>query len=184
MGSGISGVCLPTYLSLTEPSNWVSHEVGGITRSVSVKQFRLVKVCEVPRHLRSLFASVVFVQVQQVDHGLAQELVEAHMSAVHRDDVQRTPVPVARVEERQVERRLFLPHRLDAFLGHGGGELVLGHLHDGVGVVGAILPLGTQVPSLVDRYLDAGGEPLRARGGERHRQKPAETQPKVSPGGF
>ncbi|TNN55595.1 hypothetical protein EYF80_034192 [Liparis tanakae] len=106
---------------------------------------------------------------------LTQELVQSHLSPVHCGDVQRAAVAVARVEERQVEGRLFFPHRVDTFLRHGGGELVFGHLHDGVGVVGAMFPLGTQVPSLMDRYLDTRGEPLLALVAHRHLRSPSST---------
>ena len=119
-------------------------------------------------HSLGAFASLGVVELQQVDHSLTQELVEPHLSPVHDDDEEGAAVGVARVEERQVERSLFFPHRSDASLRHGRGELVFGHLDDGVRVVGAILALDAEPPSLVHGHLDAGGVPPLALVGQRH----------------
>ena len=89
---------------------------------------------------------------------------------MHYYDIERAALSVARVEEGQFKRSLFFPHRSDTFLGHGGGKLVFGHLDDGVGVVGAILALHPQAPSLMHRYLDTRREPLLALVGQRHRE--------------
>lgn len=121
-------------------------------------------------HLLCLFARLVVVKVHQVNHSLSQELVQSHLGSVHDHDVQRAPLGVVRVEERQVKRGFLFPHRSDASFGHRGGELVLGHLDDRIGVVGAILALDAQATSLVHRYLDAGGEPLLALIDQRHRE--------------
>lgn len=118
--------------------------------------------------LLRLFAGFVFIQVQEFHHSLAQELVEPHLSAVHDNDVQGAAFGVARVEQWQVERSLFFPHRGDTFLGHRGRKLVFGHLDDGVGVVGAMFALYAETPSLVHRYLYTRREPLLALVGQRH----------------
>lgn len=106
--------------------------------------------------------------VRQVDDGLAQELVQSHLGTVHDYNVQRAALGISRVEEREVKRRLLFPHRSDTFLRHRSGELVFGHLDDGVGVVGAILALGAQVPSLVHRYHNTRWEQLLALVEQRH----------------
>ncbi|KAA8592368.1 hypothetical protein FQN60_017823 [Etheostoma spectabile] len=109
---------------------------------------------------------------EKMNRSLTQELVEPHLSPVHHDDIQRAAVSVSRVEERQVEGSLFFPHRSDTFLRHGGRKLVLGHLNDGVGVVGAVLALGAQVPSLMHSHLDTRRVPLLALVGQRHSGSP------------
>lgn len=93
------------------------------------------------------------------------------MGAMHHHDIQGAAVSVARVEEWQVKRCLLFPHWSDTFLCHRGRKLVFGHLDDGISVVGAILALDAQVASLMYRYLYAGGEPLLALVGQRHRDK-------------
>lgn len=113
-------------------------------------------------HLLALFPGLVLVQVQQVDDGLAQQLVHAHQRAVHDYNVQGTALGVPAVEERQVEGGFFLPRRLHALLRHRGGKFVLGHLDDGVRVVRTIFPFDAQVARLKHRHLDAGRVPLLA----------------------
>lgn len=119
-------------------------------------------------NLLCLFARLVVMEFQQVDHGLAQKLVESHLGSVHDDDVQSTALGVSRVEKWQVKRGLLLPHRSDAFFRHRGGKFVFGQLDDGIGVVAAILSLYAEVPSLMHRYLDTRGEKLLALAKQRH----------------
>lgn len=87
---------------------------------------------------------------------------------MHGDDVQRASLRVPVIVRRQIEGRLLFPLRRDAFLRYRGGKLVLGQLHDGIGVVRAMFALDPQVSRFEHRYLNAGGIPLLVT--QRHSQ--------------
>lgn len=87
---------------------------------------------------------------------------------MHRDDVKRASLRVPLMEERQIERRFFLPFGRYAFLRYGRGKLVLAHLHDGICVVRSIFALDPQVSPFEHCYLNAGGIPLLVT--QRHSQ--------------
>lgn len=107
-----------------------------------------------------LVAAPVLAELQQVNDGLAEQLVGPHQSPVQDVDAQSGSVRAGGgVRLRQLERGLLLPHGRHTLLRHRRLVLVFAHLHERVRVVGAALALDAEAAGLQHRYLDAGGEP-------------------------
>lgn len=119
-------------------------------------------------HSLGLFAWSVGVEIHQVDDSLPQKLVQSHQGTVHSDDVKRASLRVPLMNQRQIERRFFLPFGRDAFLHYGRGKLVFAHLHDGICVVCSIFALDPQVSCSEHCHLHTGGIPLLVT--QRHSQ--------------